>query len=339
MNRVILMHNVSVLLVLMLFVGCVKNSKNNTLDTAVTGSVKEIDMEYAIVSGEVNLEHDVANRNNTEFGVEVAMSADFSCSKYFETRDLVDGKFFSVRVTGLNPATKYYYRSYVRMSASLNNCGETLSFITETPSGLVGKTDGYSWVDLGLPSGTKWATCNIGASSPEDFGDYFAWGETKGYNSGKTVFDECTYIYCKGCDPSKIKYCTKSKFGKVDNKTTLEPLDDAACANWGGSWRMPTQKECRELIDCCTTTWTTMNEVYGILFKSKNNGMTIFLPASGCRGESSLNNVGTFGGYWSSSLRLDNPDCAWRLDFNSGYKDVDDFVLRIGGSSVRAVCH
>ena len=199
-----------------------------------------------------------------------------------------------------------------------------------------GTENGYEWVDLGLPSGLKWATCNVGASKPEEYGDYFAWGETQ----PKSTYNWSTYKYCNGSSTSLTKYCTDSYYGTVDNKTTLDLSDDAARANWGGSWRMPTDAELTELREQCTWTWTTQNGVYGYKVTSKKSGYTnksIFLPAAGCRGESSLDYAGSDGYYRSSSLNTDYPNDAWRvgfyLDYVGRYHNGRD-----SGFSVRPVC-
>ena len=136
--------------------------------------------------------------------------------------------------------------------------------------------NGHEYVDLGLPSGLKWATCNVGATAPEEYGDYFAWGETE----TKATYDLSNYKWCNGTYESMTKYCTNSEYGIVDNKTTLELSDDAARVNWGGSWRMPTKAEQDELrnTDNCTWEWTTQNGVNGYKVTSKKNGNSIFLP-------------------------------------------------------------
>ena len=110
--------------------------------------------------------------------------------------------------------------------------------------------DEHEWVDLGLPSGTLWATCNVGADNPEDYGDYFAWGETE----PKVIYNWSTYKWCNGSVNTMTKYCTDSGYGTVDNKTELDPADDAATVNWGTSWRMPTLEQLDELLTKCT--WT-----------------------------------------------------------------------------------
>ena len=202
------------------------------------------------------------------------------------------------------------------------------------PAATSASTGGYEYVDLGLS--VKWATCNVGASRPEEYGDYFAWGETK----PKKKYDWSTYKWCRGSKDTQTKYCTSSSCGSVDNKTQLELSDDAARANWGGSWRMPTKAEQDELREQCTWTWTTQNGVYGYKVTSKKSGYTnksIFLPAAGYRYDSSLYCAGSNGDYWSSSLRTDYPYLAYGLYFDSGSVDWGS-SYRFYGLSVRPVC-
>lgn len=157
---------------------------------------------------------------------------------------------------------------------------------------------GHEYVDLGLPSGTLWATCNVGASKPEEYGDFFAWGETK----PKSSYSWNTYKYYNNSNSKLTKYNTDSNAGTVDNKTVLETADDAATANWGADWRMPSKAQCQELCNSSytTTTWTTQNGIKGKKITSKSNGKSIFLPAAGYRGESQ-SNTGSTGGLWSLS--------------------------------------
>lgn len=184
--------------------------------------------------------------------------------------------------------------------------------------------NGHEYVDLGLS--VKWATMNIGASKPEDYGDYFAWGET----TTKTTYDWSTYTWCNGSESTMTKYCTV-------NNTTLELTDDAAHVNWGGSWRMPTKAEQDELRTKCTWTWTTQGGMNGYKVTSKTNGNFIFLPAAGYRYDSSLYYAGSYGYFWSSSLSTSYSGSAYYLYFYSG--DVDwDYGSRDFGRSVRAVC-
>ena len=190
-------------------------------------------------------------------------------------------------------------------------------------------------VDLGLPSGIKWASCNVGAEN----GNYYAWGEVL----PKADYSWATYKYANGTsrkDLKLTKYCNNASYGDngfTDDKTTLDPDDDAARANWGGSWRMPTDAEWTELREQCTWTWTTQNGVNGYQVASKTNSNSIFLPAAGYRNDTNLRNVGYGGRYWSSSLYEDSPSLAWYLYFDSGYVDRS-LSNRSSGQSVRPVC-
>ena len=187
------------------------------------------------------------------------------------------------------------------------------------------------WVDLGLS--VKWATRNIGANSPEDYGDYFAWGET----TSKGTYNWSTYNWCKGSEYTMTKYCTSSDYGTVDNKSVLDPEDDAAHVNWGGTWRMPTDDELKELKTKCTLTMTIQNGVDGCLVTGPN-GNSIFLPVAGYRYYGSLYHAGSYGHYWSSSLYADNPTYGWDLYFYSSINFYVDYGFRYSGRSVRAVC-
>ena len=187
-------------------------------------------------------------------------------------------------------------------------------------------------VDLGLPSGTLWADRNIGANSPEGYGDYFAWGETR----PKSVYNESTYKYSNGSSSSLTKYCTNSNYGTIDNNTILEASDDAATANWGSNWRMPTHEEQVELNDKCKWTWTTRNGVKGYKVTGPN-GNSIFFPAASCRNDSSVSGAGSYGYYWSASLSESDPDYAWNMDFYSDFNFGGYGSYRYYGRSVRAV--
>lgn len=197
-----------------------------------------------------------------------------------------------------------------------------------------GNTNGHAYVDLDLPSGLLWATCNIGANAPEDYGDYFAWGETK----TKDTYNWSTYKWCKGDYDQLTKYCNNSSYGYngfTDKLSTLKFRDDAARANWGGDWRMPTIEEWGELMNYTTWVWTMQNGVYGKKITA-SNGNSLFLPAAGCCGDDSLNFDGTSGRYWSSSLISGYPDSARILLFGSGY-GYWSLYSRYFGLSVRAV--
>ena len=198
-----------------------------------------------------------------------------------------------------------------------------------------GTTEEHEYVDLGLPSGTLWATCNVGASSPEEYGDYFAWGETE----PKSDYRWSTYKYCQGSSSTMTKYCTDSIYGIVDNKTELEPSDDAATANWGSGWQMPSEEQIEELYNSSytTATWTTMNGKYGWTITSKSNGNRIFLPAAGYCNDTSLRYAGNRGYYWLRSLYMSVSDYAYYLNFDSRYSRLGGRNARYGGFSVRPV--
>ena len=182
------------------------------------------------------------------------------------------------------------------------------------PDGATGKHEGHKYVDLGLS--VKWATCNVGANSPEEFGQYFAWGDTT----------------------TKAEYTDENSttYFKTMNDISGNAQYDAATAKWGGNWRMPTYDELDELIDNCTWTWTTQNSVNGYKVIGPN-GNSIFLPAAGSRYGASLDYAGRRGCYWTST-----PDdgysgiCAYYLFFYSSDHYVYD-VLRCNGQSVRPV--
>ena len=222
----------------------------------------------------------------------------------------------------------------------------------------VNTENGYEYVDLGLS--VKWATFNVGAEKLEDYGDYYAWGETETYyeagyaqedpqvhwkDSYTAGYNWSTYKYCKGSFSTMTKYCSNSNSGYngfTDTKTTLDMSDDIAHQRWGGNWRMPTWAELDELTntDNCTLTWTTQNGVNGYLVTSKKTGYedaSIFLPAAGYRIGTRLEYVGSSGYYWSSSLRTDGPYYGREFYFDSG----DHLPLanyRYCGLSVRPVC-
>ena len=192
------------------------------------------------------------------------------------------------------------------------------------------KNDAY--VDLGLS--VKWATCNVGASKPEEYGYYFAWGEV----DPKDYYEWSNYKYCNGSSTSLTKYCTDSYYGTVDNKTTLDLSDDAAAVNWSGKWRMPTEAEQDELCQLCTWTWTSKGGVNGYQVTGPN-GNNIFLPAAGYyRFDGSLLYAGSYGYYWSSSLNADYPNfaCALYLYSDNVSRYNDD--ARCYGFTVRPVC-
>ena len=178
----------------------------------------------------------------------------------------------------------------------------------------------YEYVDLGLPSGLKWATMNVGATSETDYGSYFQWGDIVDKNNADCSWE--SYKYCKGTYNTLTKYCVDNDeygpFGTVDNKITLDLEDDAARAHMGGEWRMPTKAEIQELLDNTDYEWIedyNGSGVKGRKFTSKTNGNSIFFPASGFRSGSTFFSQGGYSSIWSSSLNTVNLDYARCLDF------------------------
>lgn len=195
------------------------------------------------------------------------------------------------------------------------------------------------WIDLGLPSGLLWRAYNLGATTPEGYGQYYAWGET----STKSHYDESTYVYLNesGDDPGFTKYCNQSYMGYNgfrDNLITLQPSDDAATVVLGNGARIPTSAEWQEMLDNTKSVWMNVNDVLGRKFISRINGNSFFLPASGDRSGACLYGVGDYGVYWSSSLSIDgSPDMVFAMDFSAYSPRLDDSFYRYAGYSVRAV--
>lgn len=194
----------------------------------------------------------------------------------------------------------------------------------------------HSYVDLGLPSGTKWAAMNIGAEKETDYGLYFAWGETQ--------------VFSKITDDKKInwdgyKYRTGpniTKYNATDGLTTLEASDDAATVNWGGNWKMPTAEQISELLDIsnCTNEWVKNYNDSGIngrIFTSVRNGNKLFFPAAGCWGDGAFNTFGMYGVVWSCTLSLDAEYGAQCLYFFEDEASLDPYYSRCVGLPIRPV--
>ncbi len=198
--------------------------------------------------------------------------------------------------------------------------------------------NGYPYVDLGLPSGLKWAKCNIGAKKETDYGYYFQWGNIEDKSNADCSWE--SYKYCNGSFDTLTKYNTFPLFGEnPDDKTTLDLEDDVVRAHMGCDWRMPTRDDFQELLENTENEWIedyNGSGVNGMKFISKNNGNSIFIPAAGICRDGSMDYVGSSGGIWSSSLKDDYPNLAWYLYFNSG----DCYIYssrRCIGRSVRGV--
>ena len=181
-------------------------------------------------------------------------------------------------------------------------------------------------IDLGLPSGTKWACCNVGANTPLDYGVHYAWGETV----EKDSFDLNTYAHCDG----RISNCHD-----IGSDIAGTPYD-VAHVKWGGNWVMPSQEQAKELFDNCNLSWATISDVNGVMITSKVNNNYIFLPAAGETGfkKFELFHVGKGGYYWSSTLHPSESGSAYTIHFYSEGLWCDFICARPAGLCVRPIC-
>ena len=285
-----------------------------------TAEVTDIKLFSAVCGGEVvsNGEYVVVAR-----GVCWSMEQNPTIEDSHTTDGISTGTYTS-NLTELNHSTTYYVRAYAINAKGITVYGEEVSFTTLAAySPATGSSNGYGYVDLGLS--VKWATCNVGASSPEEYGDYFAWGET-------TTKDTYSSSNCPtyGLDNSQLQ-----SQGYIDGEGNLTAQHDAARAKWGGDWRMPTYDELRELNTKCTWEWINTNDFKGYKVTGPN-GNSIFLPAAGYRDGSSLYGAGSGGYYWSSTP-FDYYDFnAYYLYFNSSNLGMIN-NSRYYGRSVRPV--
>ena len=281
--------------------------------TVVTKSVGEVTKTSAKVVGQVTAD---GGAEVTERGVCWSTSPNPTIEDNKTTNGNGVGTFTS-NMTNLEHNTTYYVRAYATNEVG-TAYGEEVSFTT-----LETNVNGREYVDLGLS--VKWATCNVGANTPEEYGDYFAWGET----TIKSNYTSST------CPTYGLSYSELKSQGYIDSEGNLTSQYDAATANWGGDWRMPTEAEQEELLNNCTWTWTTQNGVNGYKVEGPN-GNSIFLPAAGYLDGSSLSYAGSGGGYWSSAPNESNGNGACGLYFYS-----DDRILlynyRYYGHSVRSI--
>lgn len=245
----------------------------------------------------------------------------FACS----LNDIKDKKEYKITLNNLSDNTTYYYVSVASFNG-VDVFSEAKKFTTKQDP-FIGTLNGHDWIDLGLPSGIKWATCNIGSSSPEEYGDKYAWGETK----IKSDYDLDNYKWSNGSDNGWdnpfTKYWTDNDDGIVDNKTILEPSDDVARVKWGDKWRMPTEEEFRELKNKCRWERTTQDGIIGVCITGPNKH-SIFLPYK--------SNDWLYANYWSASLAMFNSFKASTLFLTKDkYVLLDE--LRYYGNPVRPV--
>ena len=189
--------------------------------------------------------------------------------------------------------------------------------------------ESFEYVDMGLS--VRWGTCNVGATTPEGYGYYFAWGEVE----TKDYYYLNNYRWAASVSGMILKYCTNSFLGNVDNKTQLEPEDDAARVICEDRWRIPTEYEFNELINNCSITWTSSNGVYGLEFVSNKNGNSIFIPAAGYYYDVEKD-VDYFGYYWTSSLDLNDSTRAKQFAFNEDGHKISSST-RYFGQPIRPV--
>ncbi len=317
-----------------LFAAC-EGTEPPTSNKVETGASENITKTSATLKGAVNV--DIATYNSVEFGIMYGSLLEEvnNRSAQMVKGSVLMSKDFSINLADLTENTKYYYCAYLLLNGMQYEFGAVKEFTTlesiedpdtpdvpenpdtpdmpenpDTPDNPSGNSsNGHEYVDLGLS--VKWATCNVGANAPEAYGDYFAWGEI----SPKSSYSSSNYSYS-------------------NNPSTLPMSADAANANWGGTWRMPTMAEQNELRTQCTWTWTTQNGVKGYTVTSRTNGNSIFLPAAGYRITSDLNDAGSYGYYWSSSV--DYSIYAYSLNLDVSSVDWDN-VDRDRGLSVRPV--
>lgn len=276
-----------------------ENIGNNTAKVSATFVVKNASKTFKLgffIGTNSNLTSSNAKNN---YNAEIT-EKELNKTYYAELNELSDG-------------TKYYYRPYVLYDGSYSY-GSTKSFTTKTKSvTTTGTINGHDWVDLGLPSGTRWATCNVGASRPEAYGDSYYWGETTVAGSSYKYYNKSTRVY--------------TNIGNDISGTTY----DVAHVKWGGGWRMPTKMQLEEVKSYCTITFKSLNGINGVQIKGPN-GNTIFLPApyeatisdGTSYGHQEKNIVGT---YYSSTLFASSDAHAFGWYFFVRQSVINDFDL------------
>ena len=315
----------------------------STQDGTLTGSATSIDKvcDYAeatvtvarVSDGNITTNED-ADFQNKQAIVKFMLTYNDAPSTSFKTSQLIvvaDGNTYTITpeqstnilylaIPGINKKSIRLYsngRTYTKTDVSFKN-GQYYAITVKMKS--PSTPSGVEAIDLGLPSGTLWANMNIGASTPEEYGDYFSWGEVV----PKSNYDYSTYKYCNGSYDTMTKYCTDPSVGNVDNLTSLDSFDDAAYMNWGNNWRMPTKDQIQELIDYTNNEWISDYNGTGIngfkYSKINDASIYIFIPAAGMRHESGLYFNGVCGRYWSSSV----------FEYGSSNAYINNFEESIG---------
>ena len=291
------------------FIACEKDDKDDAennanpseevspIDDVVTGEAVNLSYTSATLYGYINN----SLQNITSMGIVYGTDREGSNLVTTGTKATAssfdpgtNNRRFSVQLTDLKPNTTYYYYAF----AGIKTANKILSFTTLGESEICPDSQHPHLIDLGLPSGTKWACCNVGASSPEKYGDYYAWGE----KYTKKVYDPHTYQHWDA-------YGHPRDIGSDIAGTQY----DVATEEWGKTWHLPTLEQCKELINETTSKWTSRYGVNGRIFTGEN-GNTIFLPATGQRIQDGVFDIETYGFYWSSTNN--NSINAYRLGFN-----------------------
>ena len=317
-----------------LYKGEPKTFTTASIRASLTAEASDVQCKSATISGSLSVQSEdsfsksaVLYYSNTENTVEGLKSNGLK-----KTLTLSADGFYSEILSSLSSSTLYNFVVVAKV--------DDVEFVSTIGNFTTPALPEPSLVDLGLS--VKWASCNLGASKPTEYGGYYQWAGTKDVSATSIYLDWSNCPYHTGSDRYSgwTKYNTKSSYGTVDNKTVLEPMDDVASVALGGKWRIPTDEEWTELrnTDNCSWTWTTIDGVNGYKVQSKKPGYTdnwIFLPAAGFRYSDFLSDVGSFGSYWSSSLGTGNPNGAYGMDFYSG--DFYRRNYRYYGQSVRPV--
>lgn len=314
------LYVIATLMLLFAFAECASKKKNNPNELTITGEAIDITTRSVTLTGYANLPLEYGD---AQIGMMYADDKSFDNSRKIVAFNLDGNNMFTVSLTSLSPSTTYYYKSYVQNGMALK-FGAIESFTTQG-----------NMVDLGLS--VDWGSSNLSesgfVSSPEEYGDYYAWGET----TPQEKYAWKTYKW--GHFDNLKKYNIGSDKGFVDNMMVLDPEDDAAHVKLGGKWRIPTESEWTELLTKCTWKWTTLSGVTGFMVTSKKNGNSIFLPAAGHQlrsdytADSSRNCC-----YWSSSLDKNNPWAAGCFYYSLGKVDREvGYSERMWGYSVRPV--
>ena len=311
-----------------------KTFTTKSIQASVTAEASDVQCKSATISGSLTVQSEGSFYKSATVYYSSSEST-LEGLKFYGTKKtltlIADGSY-SATLSSLSSSTSYNYVVVAKVD-DVEFVSAIGNFSTLTPPS--------GSVDLGLS--VLWASCNLGASKPTEYGDYYQWAGTKDVSDTGIYLDWSNCPYHSGSSYSSgwKKYNTISYYGIVDNKTVLESMDDVASVVLGGKWRMPTDAEWSELCntDNCSWAWTSIDGVNGYKVQSKKSGYTdnwIFLPAAGCRSYDLLSSVGSYGNYWSSSLFTDTPSLAYIMYFSLDgiYRHYYD---RYVGRSVRPV--